>query len=28
MKDEEHCAFLVAETLQAALLDYMVKYRK
>jgi nitrogen fixation protein NifU and related proteins len=27
-KDEEHCAFLAAETLQAALHDQMIKHRK
>ncbi len=27
-KEDEHCAFLAAETLQAALHDYMVKHRK
>jgi nitrogen fixation protein NifU and related proteins len=27
-KDEEHCAFLAAETLQAALHEQMVKHRK
>jgi len=27
-KEDEHCAFLAAETLQAALHDYMVNHRK
>lgn len=27
-KEDEHCAFLAAETLQAALHDYMAKHRK